>query len=226
MELFLAVGVVLVLAFVSIVVSRFLHRKRVGELTAWAQANGWSYTEQADELTGRYLGAPFGQGFRRTARHVLSTTMAGRPVVAFEYSYKERRGSGKNRRTVTFTFAVVATSTPASRPTLQVTHEHLGTRLLNAVGLDDLELESEEFNRTFRISASRRADSAKFAYDVLHPRTMEWMLADPRARELAFRFERSDILTWEDGRLQPDRAAWAASYLLDVVDRVPEFVWK
>jgi hypothetical protein len=222
MEMLLAVGVVVVLGVGSFLVSRYLHRKRVAELTSWAQANGWTYAEHADELVGRFVGVPFGQGFGRTARHLLTSKMGGRPVVAFEYSYKEHRGSGKDRRTVTFTYAVVSTTAPAARPTLQVTHEHFGTRLLGAVGLDDLQLESEEFNRAFRVSA----DDAKFAYDVLHPRTMEWMLADPRAREVNFRFERSDVLSWEDGRLNPQRAAWAASYLLDLLDRVPQFVWK
>jgi uncharacterized protein DUF3137 len=222
MEILLAVAVVAVLGVGSVLVSRWLHRKRVAELTAWAQTNGWTYTEHAAEMVDRFVGVPFGQGFGRSAKHLLSTTMGGRPVVAFEYSYKERRGSGKDRRTVTYTFQIVATTLPAARPTLQVTHEHLGTKLLGAVGLDDLQLESEEFNRAFRISA----DDQKFAYDVLHPRTMEWMLSDPRARELSFRFERSDVLSWENGRLNAQRAAWAATYLLDVVDRVPQFVWK
>ena len=222
MELLLALAVVAVLGIGSFAVSRHLYRKRVAELTAWAQANGWTYTERANELTDRFLGTPFGSGFGRSASHLLSSTMNGRPVVAFEYRYKERQGSGKNQRTVTYTFAVVSTTLPVARPTLQVTHEHLGTRLLNAVGLDDVQLESEEFNRAFRVSA----EDQKFAYDVLHPRTMEWMLADSRAMELPFRFERADVLTWDSGRLDPQRAAWAATYLLDLVDRVPQFVWK
>lgn len=222
MELMLAAAVIIVLMVGSVVVSRYLHRQRVAALTAWAKANGWTYQERAGDMADRFEGAPFGVGFGRTATHLLTTTMGGRPVMAFEYSYKERRGSGKQQRTVTYTYAIVATTTPASRPRLQITHEHLGTRLLGAVGLDDVQLESEEFNRTFRIST----DDPKFGYDVLHPRTMEWMLADTRARELSVRFERADLLTWENGRLDPQRAAWAAGYLLDLVDRVPQFVWK
>jgi len=50
-------------------------------------------------------------------------------------------------------------------------------------------LESEEFNRAFKIKTAQN----KFAYDVLHPRMMEWMLADQRAIRFPFRFERS---TW------------------------------
>jgi hypothetical protein len=222
MEVLLAIVVIGALGVGSFFVSRYLHRKRVAELTGWAQANGWTYAEHAPDLVDRYAGAPFGRGFGRRARHLLRTTVDGQPVQAFEYAFKERQGSGKNRRTVTYTYAVVATSLPVARPTLQVTREHLGTRLLGAVGLDDLQLESEQFNRAFRISA----DDHKFAYDVLHPRTMEWMLADERASQLDFRFERADLLSWERGRLRPQRVAWAGGYLLDLVKRVPQFVWK
>jgi hypothetical protein len=225
MELLLAFAVVAALGIGSFVMSRYLNHKRVAELTAWARANGWTYTEHADQMADRFVGIPFGRGFDRTVRHLLVTTMGGRPVTAFEYSYKDRIGSGNGARTVTFTFTVTATTLPVARPTLQVTPEQPeqpGTSLLGAVGLDDLRLESEEFDRVFRISSDDRG----FAHDVLHPRTMEWMMADPRARELAFRFERSDVLAWEAGRLNPQRTAWAATYLLDLVDRVPQFVWK
>ena len=40
MELLLAFAVVAALGMGSFVMSRYLHHKRVAELTAWAQANG------------------------------------------------------------------------------------------------------------------------------------------------------------------------------------------
>lgn len=222
MELLLAFAVVAALGIGSLGMSRYLHHKRVAELTAWARANGWAYTEHAGQMADRFVGIPFGVGFDRTARHLLTTTMGGRSVTAFEYSYKDRVGSGSDARTVTFTFTVTATTLPVTRPTLQVTPEEPGTALPDVAGLEDLRLDSEQFNRLFRVSTDDRG----FAHNVLHGRTVEWMLADPRARELGLRFERSDVLAWEAGRLSPQRTAWAATYLLDLVDRVPQFVWK
>jgi hypothetical protein len=226
MELLLAVAVIAVLGIGSFGVSRYLRHRRVTELTAWARANGWTYKGHADQMADRFVGIPFGRGFGRTARHLLTTTMGGRPVVAFEYSYKERVGSGKDARTVTFTFTVTATTLPVARPSLQVIPVHPGTRPpaagLEDLRLEDLRLENEEFNRVFKVST----DDREFAHDVLCPRTVEWILADPRARELDLRFERSDVLAWEHGRFNPQRTAWAATYLLDLVDRVPQFVWK
>lgn len=117
---------------------------------------------------------------------------------------------------------VVALSTPAPRPTLEVGREGLGRKLLGFVGVRDLQLESEEFNKTFLI----RTEDDKFAYDVLHPRMMEWMLSDERALRTSFRFERGDLLTWDREKIDLPKVQWMLDYLCDVLDRVPGFVWK
>jgi hypothetical protein len=214
----LAVAVVIA----GLVVQRQLHKRKVAEFAAFAAARGWLYRERDDQLTGRYLGTPFGRGFGRQARHVLTGTHRGRPVIAFEYVYKQREGSGKNRRTVTYRNTVVGLTTPAARPTLEVCRAGFGRRLLGAIGIRDLQLESEEFNKTFHI----RTENDRFAYDVLHPRTMEWMLGDARFMELPFRFERADLVSWQNGQIQLGLVEAMVDYLCDVVERVPSFVWK
>ena len=107
---------------------------------------------------------------------------------------------------------------PAYLPRLQVTPENILTRIGNALGLDDIELESEDFNRKFRV----HADDPKFASDVLSPRTMQALLAQPA---VSWRFEGSDIVGWEEGKLSPTRALALASTLNLVVDGIPSFVW-
>lgn len=199
-----------------------LHKRKVAAFQAFAARRGWVYREHDRTLTERYLGTPFGQGFGKDAEHVLAGQHRGHSLVAFEYSYKERQGSGDNRRTVTYTHTVVALATPAARPTLEVSRESIGRKLLGLVGIRDLQLESEEFNKTFHI----RTENDKFAYDILHPRTMEWMLGDQRCRDLPFRFERADLLTWRQGGIDLEAVVWMLEYLCDVLDRVPSFVWK
>jgi hypothetical protein len=218
----LVVVLVVLVAVTVLLVRHRLHQRKVAEFTAFAAQHGWHYQQHDHSLTGRYLGTPFGRGFGQEARHVLAGAHRGRELVAFEYSYKEREGNGKNRRTVTYRNTVVALNTPAARPTLEVGTEGIGRRLLGIVGIRDLQLESEEFNKSFHI----RTEDDKFAYDVLHPRTMEWMLADERCRDLPFRFERADLLTWRAGTIDLGSVGWMLDYLCDVLDRVPGFVWK
>jgi len=215
--------VLVILVGVAVLVIRWqLHKRKVAAFRAFAAQRGWIYRERDRTLTERYLGTPFGQGFGKDAEHVLAGQHRGRGLAAFEYTYKERRGSGKDRRTVTYTNTVVALGTPAIRPTLELNREGIGRKLLGLVGIRDLQLESEEFNKSFHI----RTEDDKFAYDVLHPRTMEWMLADQRCRDLPFRFERADLLTWRQGTTDLETVVWMLDYLCDVLDRVPSFVWK
>jgi hypothetical protein len=222
MGTFWLVLLVVIIAAGVLIVRWQLHKRKVAALTALAVGRGWSYREQDGNLTERYLGTPFGQGFGKRAEYVLTGSHQGRSLVAFEYSYKERQGSGKNRRTVTYRNTVLVLETPAARPTLEVSREGIGRKLLGLVGIRDLQLESEEFNETFHI----RTENDRFAYDVLHPRTMEWMLADERCRDLPFRFERADLITWRQGSIDPGTVVWMLDYLTDIVQRVPDFVWK
>ena len=222
MRTFWLVLLVVIIAAGVLIVRWQLHKRKVAALTAFAAGRGWVYRERDGNLTERYLGTPFGQGFGKRAEHVLAGSHRGRSLVAFEYTYKEQQGSGKNRRTVTYRNTVLALDTPTARPTLEVSREGIGRKLLGLVGVRDLQLESEEFNKTFHI----RTENDKFAYDVLHPRTMEWMLADQRCRDLPVRFERADLVTWRQGSIDPDSVVWMLDYLCDVLDRVPTFVWK
>ncbi|MFC4858933.1 hypothetical protein [Actinophytocola glycyrrhizae] len=198
------------------------HKKKVEAFTALAGERGWRYTERDRGLARRFTGTPFGEGHGRDARHVLTGTHRGRPVLAFEYSYKETRGSGDDRRTRTYHYTIVSTGLPAPKPTLQLNREGLGRKLLGFVGVRDLQLESDEFNRTFHI----RTENDRFAYDVLHPRMMEWMLADERALTTPFRFEQADLLTWQEGKIDVSDVDALLNYLCDVLDHVPTFVWK
>ncbi|MGH3877595.1 MAG: DUF3137 domain-containing protein [Actinophytocola sp.] len=198
------------------------HQKKVAEFTAFAAKRGWRYTERDRSLIDRFRGDPFGRGHGRDAKHALRGEHRGRQVLAFEYSYKETEGSGDDRRTTTYRHTVVSLSLPAARPTLQVGREGFGRKLLGFVGVRDLQLESEQFNEAFHI----KADDDKFAYDVLHPRMMEWMLSDQRAQSVPFRFERGDLMTWDREKIDVRKVEWMLDYLCDVVDRVPSFVWK
>jgi hypothetical protein len=220
----------MVLLIIAVVVAvgaimYFQHKarqKKIAEFAAFAAQRGWRYTERDRSLADRFLGEPFGRGHGRNAEHVLRGEHRGRQVMAFEYSYKETHGSGQDRRTDTYTHTVVALSLPSDKPMLQIGREGFGRKLLGFVGVRDLQLESEQFNETFHI----KTDNDRFAYDILHPRMMEWMLADERALSTPFRFERGDLMTWDRDKIDLRKVQWMLEYLCDVVDQVPSFVWK
>jgi hypothetical protein len=204
-----------------LVVGYVLERKRRDRLMQFALMRGWRYAGEDPTLASRWGGAPFGKGDRRRARNVLSGHEAGRQFTAFDYSYETHSTDSKgNRTTSTHRFTVCAVPLPGALPVVEVLPEDVFTRMASAVGLaTDIELESEAFNRAFRV----RAADPKLASDVLSPRTMQYLLA---ARSDAWRLEGDHVVAWHDGRLDPAGIVKTCAVIDRVIDGIPNFVWK
>ena len=192
-------------------------RKRDAALRAWAAATGWTYVGRDPSLVGRWRGQPFNVGHSRYAREVLVGRFGGREAVSFTYVY--RTGGGKNQSTVTY--HVLAMALPAYLPTLELTPEGLGAKVAKAFGGQDIQFESEDFNRAWRVEAR----DLKFAHDVVHPRLMERLLR-PDARGVSIRIEGTDVLTWASGATDVTAIAPRLAVLAAVVDAVPRHVWQ
>lgn len=208
-------------AVVIAVVGYVLEQKRRERLMEYALKRGWQYTGEVPGLVDRWPGEPFGRGDNRRARNVLSGTEGGRPFTAFDYSYDTHSTDSKgNRRTTTHRWTVVAVPMQAYLGRVEVQPESVVDRMAGAVGLvQDIALESEAFNRAFRVSAS----DPKLASDVLTPRTMEYLLA---ARPEAFRTNGSDLVSWAQGKLDPVEVIKTCAVLNRVHAGIPSFVWK
>jgi hypothetical protein len=194
--------------------------ERKKAFAALAAARGWQWTARDDSWTERFGGDPFGRGDDRKATNVLTGTYEGLPVVAFDYSYETHSTDSKGHRSTTVhRYGVCALRLPSWLPTLELTPETLLSRVAGALGLGDVELESEDFNRSFRVSAS----DPKFAYDVLHPRTMELLLARPRA---SLRLAGTDAVCWDDGQHSVEELDVRLGTLHALVSGIPSFVWN
>lgn len=194
-------------------------QKRRELLLMWATNSGYSFVVEDDTWCERWRGTPFGEGDHRKARNVLTGVMKDRPFAAFDYSYQTHSSDGKGgQSTTTHRYVVTSLQLPTYLPQLQVTPENLFTRLGNALGLDDIEMESEDFNRRYRVHARDR----KFACDVLTPRTMQLLLSRP---VLSWRIDGSDIVAWQDGHLTPALCLATTNQLQEVLDGIPSFVW-
>lgn len=194
--------------------------KRRALLMQWATNSGWNYVREDDSWCQRWNGDPFGEGDHRRAENVVVGRTTEWPFTAFDYSYQTHSTDGQGHTsTTTHRYVVASLQLPCYLPRLQVTPESIFSRLGNALGMDDIELESEDFNRCFRVHANDR----KFASDVLTPRTMQALLATP---DVSFRIEGTDILCWQDGRMSPATVLAMMKPLQTVVAGIPSFVWK
>ena len=218
-------GTVLVIIVVALIGGTILYiqwqreQKRRALLVEWAAANNWTFSASDDQWCDRWHGTPFGEGDHRRARNVLTGQWKGHPFASFDYSYQTHSSNGKGgQSTETHHFAVSSVQLPTYLPRLQVTPENLFTRLGNAVGLTDIELESEDFNRAFRV----HANDPKFASDVLSARTMQMLLSRPH---FSWRIEGVDMVCWTGGEQQPAAVTARMATMLDVVAGIPSFVW-
>ena len=216
--LVILVGVALVLAGAYYNWQR--EQKRRDLLAQWVLANKWTIAPRDDQWCARWTGAPFDTGDHRRACNVITGTWKNNGFVSFDYSYQTHSSNGQGgTSTQTHHYAVSAVHLSGYLPKLQVTPETMLARVGDAVGLSqDIELESEDFNRAFRV----QANNPKFASDVLTPRTMQLLLARPH---FSWRIDGADILCWQHGEQEPAAVTAVVSTLLDVVAGIPSFVW-
>jgi hypothetical protein len=119
----------------------------------------------------------FRRGHSRAAENTLhgEFELFDRPcaVVAGDFRYKITTSTGKSTSTTTYNFSYLIVHPPWDTPPLLVRPEGVFDKLKGVFGFDDIDFESAEFSRKFYVKSSDK----RFAYDVLHPRMMEFLLA-------------------------------------------------
>ncbi|WP_051704213.1 hypothetical protein [Glycomyces sp. NRRL B-16210] len=194
--------------------TRRARNARIAQCAAWAARHGFQYWPDDPTALGISGHNPFDLGHSRRAYDVLRGRYRDAHLHCFQYVFVT--GGGRSR--TTHTYQVYAISLPKSRPYLDIRHENALSRRFEK----DLDFENQAFNDEYRIES----DSPRFAYDVIHPRTMEWMLADQRARSYQWRFEGSWLMTFRTGGHDLDQVFHYADFLHAVLGQVPAHVWS
>ncbi len=186
-------------------------RKRREALQAWAQEHGFHFIEKDAGLHAQFARfSPFGTGTSRICRNVLDSVHDGHPVRLFQYEYTVQNG----KSSTTYVNRVAAVRMAESGRDLSIQKEHFGHKLVDALGGEDIDFESDEFSRTFWVKCKDR----RFAYDILHPRMQEWLLESGRRH---WQWQDGTLLIYETGRLE---ARWLDGLLGQVfgfIERLP-----
>jgi hypothetical protein len=208
--------------------------ERLAALASWAAANGFQFSEgDPYNLDGRFNNiADIGRGHARYAYEVLSRSDPV-PIWMFRYQYRTwetRTVTDSNGNSHTETYeethyrSYLIIELQAAFPKLFIRPENFFDKMAGFVGFDDINFESEEFSRRFYC----KSDNREFAYAVIHPQMMEWMLS-LGAAHLRFEGQLGDGLFISDTTKLPERPeakqaalAMAAGF----VNRIPPFVWQ
>jgi hypothetical protein len=176
----------------------------------------WLLIGRDDSLIAKY--ALTTAGFGHTTEKVIRGSNDGLPIEAFTHRWQTQRtetytdSEGRTRtRTVTENHSEIVTAImmPFSFPLLSVG---------GGGGGEKVRFESEQFNDRFTV---RTADP-KFASDVIHPRTMEFLMA---VQPPGFRIE-GGVMRFAVDRHDTRLIGVCADFAHEFFGCVPPFVWR
>lgn len=153
-------------------------RDRKLTLAALAQRLGLRFDSDADAVhDARYSQFEiFQRGHSRTAKNTLigAIELFGRPCEVRCGDFRYRVDGGRTSVSLNNACSYFIIHAPWDAPRLVIRPETASDRIDTAAGFDDINFESVEFSRLFHVSSLDK----RFAYDVLHPRMMEFLLAE------------------------------------------------
>jgi hypothetical protein len=160
----------LVLIIVVVIVSRRRERERTEALGRVAETVGLAFEPKADLAVVRALGDVqlFARGHSKRVTNLMSGRLDDQQVLVFDYWYTV--GGGKSQHTSAQT-VVVLPSAKVSFPDLQMMPENPLSRIAEALGYQDIDIESSpEFSRRYTV---RGADEAAIR-TALYPRATSY----------------------------------------------------
>ncbi len=165
---------------------------------------------------------PLAQGHNRRAYNVVHGQRDDNFITAFDYVYYTTQTStdsqGKTTsREVAHYFSAVIFQMGTVFPPLFIRPENFLDKIASAVGFDDIDFESAEFSRRFFVKSGDK----KFAYDVIHPRMMEYLLKQPG---WTLQLEGVDFLIHTGAMLKPDEFAAGIHHAEAFLKQIPDFV--
>ena len=178
MEVIIVIVVVVVIA-VGMYYAHKKEKQRQLELLDLAQELGLSFDPKPNpSFDDRFRQfSVFRKGRRRKAYNTLSGSLdvgdEDVPVLMGDFRYTIESGGGKNKSSKTYrlSYLVVDISTYAF-PKLLIRPENFMDKVAGAVGFDDIDFESHEFSKNFYVSSTDK----RFAYDLIDPRMMEFLM--------------------------------------------------
>lgn len=194
--------------------SRQRQLSRETAMAALAAARGWSYAEEDITAYYGFEGPPFEQGRNIHASNVMRGVSNGWKFTRFDYRFTVHQG----RSEVTHVCSVVAVQTGAWLARLWVTPETLLSMVVDRFTGHDIDTESEQFNKTFKVSCENR----KLAIDVLNPRMMQYLLQLP---QLGWSLQSGALVIATGGLHEAPQIDYYLTVAEQILSLVPGFVW-
>ena len=197
--------------------------QRRKELAAWCARRGFTFSADRDRsFMERYPNFDcFRKGDQdRYAYNIMTGRWGERPLIAFDYHYETVSTDSKGRRTThSHHFSGVILHSALPLKPLFIRPEGFFDKVTEFFGHDDIDFESAEFSRKFYV----RSPDRRWAYDVIHQRTMEFLLSQPT---FTIEFDGPHALAFRGGTFGVAEFEQAADVIAGVLDRLPDYLKK
>lgn len=215
---------ILFLAVVAVVVgiSAWVAAQRRKALSQWAAAHGLTYSALRDHGMDSRLPEfqCLQRGDNRYAYNIMEGAFHEQPFLGFDYHYETHSRDSKGRRqTHHHHFSAVLLGCGFPLEPLSIRPEGFFDKVTEFFGHDDIDFESAEFSRKFYVTAPDK----RWAYDVIHARTMEFLLSQPM---FTLQFGRQGVIAHRNSRLSPADFEAAANVIHGIIHRLPEYLVK
>lgn len=213
---FIALGIVLTILGV-------IQKKRRREaLAKFAHTMGFTFDPSHDfgfdSRFGRF--EQLRKGSRRYAFNIMSGRYRDRGVLAFDYHYETYSHSSKGgRRTHHHYFSAVIVDAGLPLKPLLIRPEGVFDKVTEFLGYDDIDFESHEFSRRFYVNAEDR----KWAFDVIHQETMEYLLHAPRYH---IEMDGAYVIACRKTRFSTEEFQEALALIDGILSRLPDYLMR
>ena len=200
----------------------YLKRQRQLGLSAFADRHGFVYTPHAPHGLLTHSFPLFYSGSGRGAHNGVAGRWRDMDFKAADFWYYEGSPGGAqatNGGMRYYRFSVAATGIPSWLPEITITRENLITRAGSRLRGDDIDFESDEFNRAFRVKTMDR----RFAFELIDARMMQWLLTCDR--RFGFEIRGRGALVYAKP-LPPDELLPLIASLKEFCDHIPRLVWN
>lgn len=214
--LLLAIAAVAIVA--ALTLSAYLYYQREAAFARVAMSLGLRFSRR-DDSSVRQLAFPlFREGLGTESGNLVSGTLQGMPVAAFDFAYwTEIHDPKAGTRRQYHRFLCAVTDIAATCPALIIEHRGLFGRLAGALGLDGVQFESDDFDKAYRVLSGDR----RFATALIDPAMMAWLLDAPSP--VAFQIAGSHLLAASTDR-RPDAIPGLFRALVDFRAHIPAMV--
>jgi hypothetical protein len=203
----------------AIVYARFyVKRKRTEALRRVAKTFGFAWSPRDIGGLLRYDFDLLFRGDGRGSENSLRGSFKGVSFRAADYwYYTSEEGATRGRGRTYHYFSAAVVDIPAYLPDLKIEPEGLVSRVAGSLGFKDIDFESQEFNLRYKVSAPERS----FAYKLIDPRMMQWLLSVPAGCSFEFRGPAALVYC---NRLPAEKMISLIGTAVELCSRLPELV--